>query len=140
MTFTEFKKLIQPLAVQLGAEWDLPSWRLYHKAVDSVPMPLLTSAVEKAAETRTKFPSAAQLREIAELIRREVIKANPYLGCAECEMQIGWRTLKTESGQPTVSRCSCLVRHRDKLARLGVTPEPIALPAASDQELLPVGD
>ena len=136
MTWDEFKTLTMPLAVQLGAEWDTPTWRLYHRAVEKIPVPLYAAAVQEAAGTRTKMPSAAQIREMAESTRQQLLKANPYVGCIECEHQRGWVTrIDATSGQKTVERCGCKARYDAKLAELGVTT-PIAraeLPAASSE-------
>jgi hypothetical protein len=127
MTWQEFKQRTEPLAVQLGAEWDLPTWKLYHRAVEKVPLPMFDAALQEAAETRTKFPSAAQLREMAEGHRKALLAANPYDGCAECEDKIGWRTVVTGNLQG-VERCPCRDRWLAKLDRLGVGRTPLALP------------
>lgn len=136
MTYQEFTKLMMPLAIQLGTEWDAPTWKLYHRAVEQIPLVLFAAAVQVAAETRTKMPSAGQMRELAEATRQSLLTANPYTGCIDCEQQRGWVTqIDTASGQPTVSRCPCKARYDEKLARMGVT-SPIAakaLPAASSE-------
>jgi hypothetical protein len=119
MTWDEFKQRAMPLAVQLGAEWDLPTWKMYHRAAQSMPMGLFEVALQRVAETRTKFPSVAQLRELAEQHRRALLAAHPYEGCAECEGQRGFRTVISETGQKTVERCPCKARHAEKLERLG---------------------
>lgn len=142
MTFADFKKHTMPLAVQLGAVWDLPTWKLYHRAVERIPLPLYIAAVQQAAETRTKMPSAAQMRDLAEGTRQALLAANPYTGCVDCEQQRGWVTrIDVENGQLTVSRCPCKARYDTKLAELGVTT-PIALPAlpAATGDFTPAGE
>lgn len=126
MTFSEFKSLVMPLAVQLGAEWDLPAWRLYHRAVDNIPRQLLVIAIDKAASTRTKFPSAAQLRELAEAVRQELIAANPYTKCETCNLT-GWVEVDCD-GVKRVQRCVCWKAHQQRLFEMGVTGTPLALP------------
>ena len=128
MTWDDFKRLTMPLAVQLGAEWDAPTWRLYHRAVEKIPLALYAAAIQAATETRTKMPSAAQLRELAEAQRQQILAAHPYTGCIECEDQRGWRTVTHPDGA-RVERCPCFRRHQDRLATLGVGPAPLALPA-----------
>lgn len=97
-------------------------------------MPLLSAAVDEAAKTRTKFPSAAQIRELAEGTRQALIKAHPYDGCCECEDRKGWREVEV-GGVKRMERCGCRVRYAAKLASLGVTAEPLIQPLA-----LPAGD
>lgn len=133
MTFDEFKRIVVPLAVQLGAEWDQPTWKLYHRSVENIPMPLFVSAIDTAGQTRTKFPSAAQVREIAEAQRQLLIKANPYDGCCECEDRKGWREIEID-GVKRMERCPCSRRYIAKLAGLGVTTEPLALPPGREAE------
>lgn len=102
----------------------------YHKALRDIPLPLFQAAVQRAIHTRTFFPKVSELRADAEFCRHGLIQANPYAGCAECESSIGWRP---RLDQPrSVERCPCFARHQDKLALLGVGPEPLALPAARD--------
>lgn len=126
MTWEEFKHLTMPLAVQLGAEWDQPTWRLFYRAVEKVPIALYQSAIGRAAEGRSKMPSAAQLRELAEGERQALIAANPYDGCLECEHQRGWRP--TLADPRRVERCPCFERHQQRLHALGVGSQPLALP------------
>jgi hypothetical protein len=140
MTFEEFRALVRPLSILVGAEFDHPTWRLYHRALENVPMGLLARAVKRAAETRTKMPSAAQFRELAEQERQALLAANPYEGCADCEEQRGWVTrVDIASGQKTVQRCSCKARYDAKLAELGVTT-PIAAPALPAGDFSRIGD
>lgn len=119
MTFEDFRALAAPLAVQLGAEWDLPTWRLYHQAVASVPPMLLELAFQMAAETRTKYPSAAQLREIAESMRRKALALYPWSPCCECEDSPRWRKILVE-GIERVEVCPCVRRHTMRLAEMGL--------------------
>ena len=133
MTFDEFKNVVMPLSVALGAAYDLPTWRLYYRALETVPMPLLMAAVQKAAETRTKMPTAAQIRELAEVERKGILAAHPYDGCIDCEHQKGWVPV-TVDGVQRVKRCACAHRYAEMLGRLGVGLQPLALPAGRDDE------
>lgn len=140
MTYDEFKAVTIPLAIQLGAEWDAPTWRLYHRAVENIPLALYATAIAKAAETRTKMPSASQLRELAEAERQALIAAHRY-NPEECEQcnHTGWVNVEVD-GILRVQRCICWKMHLDKLARLGVGTQPLALPAARESEWSPISE
>lgn len=129
MTWTEFKAQTMPVAVQFGAEWDQPTWKMFYRAVSDVPLGLYIQALTDATRTRTKMPSAAQLRELAEQHRRALLAANPYDGCPDCEDQRGYRTILNAAGQKTVERCPCKARHAEKLTGLGLDA-PVAQIAA----------
>ena len=129
MTWPEFKAETMPLAVQLGAEWDHPTWKLYHRAVEKIPMVLYVAALQEAARTRSKFPSAAQLRELAESQRQILIAAHPWTPCIECEASPRFRPALSD-GVTRMERCPCVERHRVMLASLGAGTQPLALPQA----------
>ena len=133
MTFEEFRAIVMPLSVALGAAYDLPTWKLYHRALESVPAALLAAAVQKAAETRTKMPTAAQLRELAEAERQALIAAHPWTPCCECEASPRFRPALRD-GIARLERCPCVGRHREMLAGLGVGTQALALPAASHDD------
>jgi hypothetical protein len=65
---------------------------------------------------------------MAEGHRKALLAAHPYDGCAECEGQLGWRTIITGNVQK-VERCPCRERWAAKLAELGVGAAPLSLPA-----------
>lgn len=130
MTYEEFKTVTLPLAVLLGAEWDAPTWKLYHRAVESIPLPLYVAAVAQAAETRTsRMPTAGAIRELAEGQRQAFLKAHPYDGCIDCEHSKGWREITDKRGDKRMERCPCWGRHQQKLAGMGVGNTPLALSA-----------
>lgn len=136
MTWEEFKEHTIPLAVQLGAEWDVPTWKLYHRAVKEIPLSFYVAALQKAAESRSKMPSAAQMREFAEAERKAILTTHTFVACEQCN-GTGWATVTT-NGEQWVSRCQCWKAHQAKLAEFGVTSKPLALPAA--REMVPVGE
>jgi hypothetical protein len=78
-------------------------------------------------------PKPGELRKMAEDCRRALLLAHPYDGCAECEMQRGWRTLISERGVRTVEPCPCRERYKIKLARLGIG-QPLQLAEAQNVE------
>jgi hypothetical protein len=138
MTWEEFKEHTLPLAVQLGAEWDAPTWKLYYRAVKNIPMALYVAAVTQAAETRSRMPSAAQLRDLAEAGRQALLTANAFVACEQCN-GTGWDTVMVD-GVSRVSRCQCWRAHQQKLADMGVSSKPLALPAGESSDLSRVGE
>lgn len=139
MTFDEFTVHTMPLAVLLGAEWDAPTWRLYHRAVESIPLPVYVAAIAKAAETRTsKFPTAGALRELAEGCRQEMRALMKFQPCANCSKD-GW-TERTIDGTTRAVRCSCWQAHQQRVAALGIGSEPLALPQGRSSDWTQVGD
>jgi hypothetical protein len=103
----------------------------YENGLKDVPVPLLNAAVRKAIETRTFFPKVAELRTDAENCRRALLLANAYSPCAQCD-ESGWESVIVD-GVSRMRRCGCWRRHRLKLAQLGVSPEPLALPPAAPE-------
>lgn len=127
MNRSEFRAMIEPLVVALGASFDLPTWTVYYRALEDVSAPLLAAAVERAAKSARFMPKPGELRQYAEDARTALMAAHPYEGCCECEGQIGWRP---RLDQPrAVERCPCWGRHQERLAQLGVGWAPLALPA-----------
>jgi hypothetical protein len=133
MTWDEFKAQTMPLAVQLGTQWDLPTWKLYHRAVQDISMPVFLATIDRISrEWRSgSFPQSGKFREFAEAARKALIAAHPWEPCASCEDQPGWVELTTD-GIKRLTRCGCVRAHRAKLDGLGVTKEPLSLPPARD--------
>jgi hypothetical protein len=100
--------------------------RAYEDGLNTIPIPLLNAAVRRAIQTRTFLPKVAELRTDAEACRRELLASNQYEPCAQCD-ETGWERV-TVDGIHRVQRCGCWKRHQQKLAQIGVTSEPIALP------------
>lgn len=113
--------------------------RAYEDGLKDVPIPLVNAAVRKAIQTRTFFPKVSELRLDAEICRKELISAYPYVGCVACEDRKGWVPIEVD-GVTRMTRCTCFTVHQDKLARLGVGQTHIALPAARESEWTPAGD
>lgn len=107
--------------------------RIYEHGLAKVPGPLVMAAAMRATETRKWFPKVSELLFDAEACRRELLAEHPYLGCAECEDQLGWRTVLHPDGAK-VERCRCRERWLSKLTEMGVTPQPLALPAAAEDD------
>lgn len=111
----------------------------YHSGLKDVSIPLLNAAVRKAIQTRQFFPKVSEIRHDAETCRRELIAAHPYEGCLECADKRGWCEL-TIDGVKRMARCPCTRRYITLLAGLGVSTEPLALPAGRESDLTQVGE
>lgn len=118
MTRAEFRALVEPAVLALGASWDEPTWTAYYRSLRDLPMPWLQAAIT-IVERRTRqpyepsFPSAPTIRAYAEQALQAYVAAHPYTGCVECEDSPGFRVRLDLSR--TVERCPCRVRY---LARL----------------------
>lgn len=124
MTYDEFAQAIASLAMQLGAEWDGPTWRAYYRSLMRDPQPsrtLVLAAIDRAGATRTKFPSAAQLRELAESERADILAANPYRKCEACNYT-GFIEAPDDHGVKRASRCTCWLAYQQQIAALNIGP------------------
>lgn len=132
MTLQECTALLTPLALALGRDVDGPTFRAYHKRLEDVPVRLAELAiVQLDHEGALRFlPSAPEIRAASEKVRRQQLALHPYDGCAECEMQPGWRNVITERGS-AVEKCPCKGRHQEKLASLGLLEAVGLLPGES---------
>lgn len=110
----------------------------YHAGLKDVSIPLLNAAVRKAIQTRQFFPKVSEIRADAETCRRELIANHPYEGCNLCEDKKGWHEIEVD-GVKRMARCPCSRRYITLLAGLGVTTEPLALPAGREAEWSQVG-
>lgn len=106
--------------------------RAYEDALKDIPIPLLNAAVRKAIASRSWFPKVAELRDDAEACRRELLASETYQPCASCN-ESGWTTVLID-GITRVTRCFCWKAWQQRLAELGVTPQPIA--GASRKQLV----
>lgn len=131
MDRAEFKALLDPLVIALRADFDLPTWTVYFRALEDVPAGLLAAAVERAAKTATFMPKPGELRTIAEAVRVEMRAQLQFSPCPMNEgcSQQGW-TEREIDGVKRQVRCRCWHDHQQKVAALGVGEKPLALPAA----------
>jgi hypothetical protein len=129
MERAEFKAMLDPLVLALRADFDLPTWTVYFRALEDVSPGLLAAAVAQAARTATFMPKPGELRTLCEKARQELLQAHPYTGCIDCEDSRGFQTI-TRQGVSFVQPCPCRERYRAKLAQMGVSATPLALPAA----------
>lgn len=122
----EFQHLLTPLLLAMLTEFDLPTWTAYYLALQDVSVPVLQLAIEAIRrEPRSFFLKAGEIRAICEKQRRQVVAANPWEPCCECEDTPRWRTIVID-GITRVDKCPCLERYRERLAGMGVL-EPLAM-------------
>jgi hypothetical protein len=130
MTIEETVALLSPLALALRVDLDAPTFRAYHKQLERVPAPLVDAALTDLSDGGLRFmPTAPEIKQAAEKKRRQLLAANPYTGCVECENQIGYRPVLGAQGQQvTVERCPCRTRHLSRLEQLGLREQLSDLP------------
>ena len=105
--------------------------RAYEEGLKDVPQALINAGVRRAIETRAFFPKVAELRHDAEACRKDLMAAHVFTACEQCN-GTGWDSTLID-GVARVSRCQCWLAHQQKLADLGVTNKPLALPAESSE-------
>ena len=113
--------------------------RVYDKALEAVPVQLLEPMAQRAIQTRSFFPKPSELLADAEAVRVELLAANPYDGCEECEHSRGWRSVVID-GVPRVQRCDCWQWYQARIANLGLSGEPLALPPARERQMAAIGE
>ena len=132
----EFVRVVDPLVKAMRQTFDTPTWTIYYRALDDVPGRLLEAAVDRAAKSCRFMPKPGELREFAEEARKALIASVQFTACEQCD-GTGWSQIGID-GVQRVQRCHCWKAHQQKLADLGVSSAPLALPAA--QEHSRIGD
>ena len=120
MTLDETRALLIPLALAVRADFDGPTQRAYHRQLEAVPTGLAQAAVADLEQTG---------KHAAERKRRQLVAANPYTGCADCEDQRGYRTVLGRGGQKVVEPCPCKARWLEQLGSAGIREPLGALPS-----------
>jgi hypothetical protein len=105
--------------------------RIYDKALEKVPVPVLEPMTQRAIATRQFFPKVAELLQDAEACRHELLNSLKYDPCAQCN-ETGWET-RLEDGVSRVHRCGCWTRHQQKVSALGVGSAVLALPSGETE-------
>ena len=126
MTRAEFRAVIEPALLALGAQWDAMTWAAYYRALADVPLRFLVAAMAQIARQprapyAPAFPAAPTILAYAEAAGLAIFAANPYTGCVDCEDSPGFRPRRDLLR--TVERCPCRVRY---LARLAAVDPPSA--------------
>ena len=130
MTLDETRALLIPLALAVRADFDGPTQRAYHRQLEAVPTGLAQAAVADLEQTGLRFmPTALEIKHAAERKRRQLVAANPYTGCADCEDQRGYRTVLGRGGQKVVEPCPCKARWLEQLGSAGIREPLGALPS-----------
>lgn len=137
MTLDECVALLTPLALAMRADLDKPTFRAYHAILKNVPATLGQAALEDLAQSGLRFfPSAPEIQTAAEKARRRLLALHPYEGCAECEDQPGYRTVRIGDGQQlTVEKCPCKAQHHQRLADLGALEAIALMPGEVDSQM-----
>lgn len=126
MDRAEFKALLEPLVFALRADFDLPTWTVYFRALEDVPAGLLAAAVERAAKSCTFMPKPGELRTFAEEARLALRAATKFeCFCGNCTA-LGFIEREID-GVKRMARGPCWQAHQDRLGSVGT--EPLALPA-----------
>jgi hypothetical protein len=110
--------------------------KIYSKALQKIPAPLLSPMVEHCLETRKgyrKLPEIAELRADAEWARLDILKRHPWSPCVDCEGSPGWVPVLVE-GVARVAKCRCKQIYAERMAQMGVGPS-LALPPAETHEM-----
>jgi hypothetical protein len=132
MTLKECTKILGPLALALQVPTDDPTFRAYHRVLKDVPIHLLEVAVERAMRSTSPFmPKAGELLALAEVRRREIMDAHPYERCSACN-GVGKVKIPDGSIPPRYRNCDCYSRYLARLEQLGISDQPLALPAARE--------
>jgi hypothetical protein len=139
MDKAEFARLMAPLTAVYPQDVDKTTWAAYYPVLKDIPTAMLALAVERAIAMRNWFPRPAELRQDAEACRREIVAANPYTGCVECEHHKGWRELIAD-GVVRYERCGCHRRYRQRMEQLGLSARQPASPPAESHELTRIGE
>lgn len=135
MTRAEFRAVLAPLVLTMRVDFDAPTWTAYYRALEDVPLGMLQTAAERASrEDRQFMPKPGELRAMAERRRQELIAAHPYERCADCNFVGIVRTgTKADGRTPIYGKCQCWASYLKRLDALGISNEPLALPAATEQ-------
>lgn len=108
--------------------------RIYSKALEAVPVPVLDPMVQRAIATRKPrwgdLPPVSELLEDAEAARMEILRSLTYSPCAQCN-ETGWKTTLID-GISRVKRCICWEMHQQKVQQLGVGSSPLAIESGKD--------
>lgn len=126
----EFRRVLNPLVILMGAKFDAASWVLYWQALEDVPVALLEAAVTAWARSPQRFmPRPGELRQAAEDARQALSAAIKHEPCGVCVS--GWI-----EGPDGARRCDCWRAHQARVSAAGIN-QPIALPPAEPPEATP---
>lgn len=127
-----FKSLFGPLLVAHRRTFDVLEWTVFFEALADVPTPLLQAAVRAMIRQPRRYPfRPADVREVAETCRQDLLRRHPHEPCEACQPTGGWLTVTDAQGVERLTKCPCIAAWREQLEQIGVTVTPVfkALPA-----------
>jgi hypothetical protein len=127
MTLDECTDLLEPLAIAMRVQMDVPTYVAYHAILRDVPLELAMLGLEQWRQAGPRFfPTAPEIQSFAEKARRQQLASHPWEPCGMCaDTQPGWRTV-IAGGVERVQPCPCKSEHRRLLQARGLL-EPIAV-------------
>jgi len=129
-----FRRVVGPVVNILRGEWDTTHWAQAYRVLKDVSEPVLTAAMQTAAETLTFVPTPAELKTLTARARAGLLEAHPYHGCESCVDSPGWVEHEVD-GVTRAQRCVCWTAHQATLGRLGL----LEAPGATTPSLVGVG-
>lgn len=144
MTVEECTDLLEPLAIAMRVQLDVPTYLAYHAMLKDIPVELAALGLDtlRQAGALRFFPTAPEIQCAAEKARRQQLALHPWSPCAECEDQPGWRPV-TRDGVSWLERCPCKARHQSFLETRGLRDQIAVLPSeagAGDERVYPTLD
>lgn len=105
---------------------------VYEDATVDVPLPVLTKAVATLTRTPGAWrPDPGDLVGLCEQVRLELRGTLAFASCEACSAD-GW-VEREINGVKRMTRCECWKAHQQRIAALGGTSEPLALPPARER-------
>lgn len=127
-----FEETLKGLVVAMRADFDMPTYTMYWRALKDVLPALLASAVVEAAKTMRFMPKPAELRALCEVRRRQLLALHPWTPCVECHDNPRWRAVLIDDVE-RVQKCPCVARHAKKLEDMGIGTPIAALPSTASE-------
>lgn len=142
MTLDECTVLLTPFVLACRVDFDVPTFKAYHRILKDVPATVAEAALEQLSRAGSAFmPSAPEILIASERQRRQQLALHPWSPCAECEDFPGYRKVLTMAGQQeTREKCPCKARHRAWLEDHGLAQALADLPGesgAGDEKVYP---
>ena len=126
MTSDQFAAIAQLLAYFKIDEGLRPLWR---RKLSCVGLDLLNCAMDRACEEYAPGRlSFAEFKPILDGCRRELLAANPFRSCDDCERNPGWISKDDPDGTARLTRCACYVRWQNRIVELIGTYLPAVAP------------
>lgn len=122
----EFKNTIELLLAADRRTFDVAEWTVFFDALHDIPAPLLKRAVLTMARTQRRFPfRPGDIREAAERCRQELLKAEPWRPCGDCESLNGFIEITDDAGVKRLKKCDCIKSYNDRILGSGIPVQPL---------------